>query len=298
MQAEGERKPWYKKFRYIALIILLVVVLVASFFPYFYHAPVSSDQVRLNLTVDYMANSYNSTTGLIPEQPGGHVFWLYSDNYLGVLALERYDPSNSSTSGFAAALDAALHGYLVTAPSNVVQNQYTALNSTNAFFDCSESYSIAWAQGEKLAGSSASTSVMTTANDLSSKCASQNYADLYLLQAVYYHRLGNSSGASYFFNKASSDFNGVGFTDLASNSTLYQTYKVALYVYASSCLGQTSSASYASAQTVLFGLQENSTGGFYTGYTGPAHGNGSVNTETTALAALAIEQVTKPSSSC
>ena len=298
MQTEGVRKPWYRKLRYIVLLVLLLVVLVASFFPYFYHAPVSRNQERLNLAVDYMANSYNSTTGLLPEQPGGHTFWLYSDNYLGVLALERYDPSNSSTTGFASALNAALGGYLVTAPPNVMQNEYTALNSTKAYFACSEPYSIAWAQGGKLAGSSASTAIMSTANDLSSKCASENYADLYLLQAVYDHRLGNSSGSSYFYNKASTDFNGVGFTDLASNSTLYQTYKVALYVYASSCLGQTSSASYASAQTVLFGLQDNSTGGFYTGYTGPAQGSGSVNTETTTLAALAIEQVIEPSSSC
>jgi hypothetical protein len=192
----------------------------------------------------------------------------------------------------------AIHGYLSTAPWKLTQNQYTALNSTTWSFNCSLPYAISWSQSGAVVGGTASTAIMTTANDWKPDCASQNYADLYLLQAVYYHRLGNSSGALYFLNKAAADFNGVGFTDLASNSTLYPTYKVALYAYASSCLGQTSEASFGGAVSILFSMQDNKTGGFFTGYTGPAHPNSSVNTETTALAAIALEQVIKPSSSC
>jgi len=298
METTGERKPWYKRTKYVILIVILVILLIASFVPQFIHTPVGTNQARLNLTIDYLAHNYNSTTGLIREYPLSHTYWLYSDNYLAVLALERYDPGNASTTGFAVALNAALEGYIATAPPSLMSNQYTALNSTSASFDCSANYGISWAQQGKLVGSNTATSIMTTSNDLSPSCASQNYADLYLLQALYYHRLGNSSGATYYFDKASKDFNGLGITDLASNSTMYQTYKLALFVYTSSCLGQQLSSSFASAQTVLFGLQDNSTGGFNTGYTVSGATNHSVNTETTALAALALEQIIKPSSSC
>ena len=298
MEAEGQRKPWYRKFRYQILIVLLVILLVASFAPYLYHTPVSNNQFRLNMTVDYFANNYNATMGLISEQPNTNTYWLFSDNYLASLALERYDPSNSSTTSFAIALDAAVGGYLATAPQSIRANQYTALNSTSTSFDCSANYEASWSEGSTLVGSSSIARVMTTSNDLNPNCASQNYADLYLLQAVYYHRLGNSTGASYFYNKASTDFNGVGFVDLASNATLYQTYKVALYVYASSCLGQASGSSFSSAESLLFSMQDNSTGGFFTGYTGTGHPNNSVNTETTALGALAMEQLFTPSTSC
>jgi hypothetical protein len=298
MEAEGQRKPWYRKIRYIVILAVLVILLVASFAPYLYHAPVTRNQARLNMAVDYLANNYNSTMGLVREYPGSNTYWLYSDNYLASLALARYDPTNSSTTGFASALEAAISGYLATAPASLWKNQYTALNSTESSFACSMPYEIAWTQAGTVVVSPRPTAIMTTANDQGPLCASQNYADLYLLQAVLYHRLGNSSAALHFYDEASADFNGVGVKDLASNSTLYQTYKLALYVYASSCLGQTSGASFGSAEAILFSMQDNSTGGFHTGYTGPAQPGSSVNTETTALAALALELIISPKGTC
>jgi hypothetical protein len=306
METEGAQKPWYRKVRYIVPIAILIVLLALPLFSYLYAVPPSADQVRLNMTIDYFANNYDLVTGLIPVTPTSHTFWLFSDNYLVLLAVARYDPSNSSTSGFASALNAALYGYAATLPPILTQNQYTALNSTTAYFDCSANYQLSWSASGQLIPGSGTASLLTTANDQSPACATQNYADLLFLQALYYHRLGNSTAASDYYELASSDYDGRGVADQAFNGTLYQTYKLALFVYTASCLGYSPATNETAAVATLFSLQDNSTGGFYTGYTvnltslnaSQLTPGGGVNTETTALAALALEQLINPSGAC
>ena len=297
----------------LVLVVLVIVLLVVYLIAFVTPTPPSPDKVRLNMTIDYFAKNYNATIGLIAETPGSHTFWLYSDNYLAVLAISRYEATNSSTSGFALALRTALDGYVATLPPSLVQSQYTVLNSTVGSFHCSANYSVAWTKGGQLVLGGGSASLMTTANNQSPSCASQNYADIMLLRAVYYNRVGNSTGASYYYGLADKDFDGLGFADLAyANSSLssyhnYQTYKLALFIYATYCLGeQGSSSDLAKATETLRFLQSNSTGGFAAEYTPnltslnapPATPGQAVNTETTALAALALEQVLAPSSSC
>jgi hypothetical protein len=308
MVIENASMPWHKKLKYRFLLLVLAVLLILSFLPYLYQPRLSASQLRLNKTIDYFTHNYNLTTGLIPEIPGSHTYWLYSDNYLVALALSRYGPRNGSTSGFASAIETALNGYRSTVPPSLLRNQYTALNSSSASFDCSSNHALSWT-GVNLNGSAV---LMTTANDLGPSCASGNYVDLILLQALYEHRLGNTSSATLFYNNASSHFDGYGFKDLAyisptsSSFGVYQTFKVALYVYATYCLGvQKSSPDLAAASAILREMQSNLTGGFTTGYAsntlalGPALTPvGGVNTETTALAALALEQMISPSASC
>ena len=292
-------KPWYRKTRYIILIGILVVLLAFSFLSGSMAPAKSSNQSRLDRTINYFAQTYNPTTGLISEAPQGTTYWLYSDNYLATLAIQRYDPSNSTTSSFAEALNAALGSYLATLPQGFEVSQYTALNSTSASFNCSDNYALNWtAEGKTATGPSPAT-VMTTVNDGSRNCASENYADILLLQALWFNKFGNSTVAASYYNKAASDFDGKGFVDLAYDGTAYQTFKLALYVYASSCLGETSGSNYATATKLLYSMQDNSTGGFYTEYNAQlSHSNATVNTETTALAALALEQLLHPSTGC
>ena len=306
METEKSPKPWYKKVRYLIPIALLVFLLGLTLVSYLFAVPPSANQVRLNRTIDYFANNYDMVTGLIPETPTSHAFWLFSDNYLALLAVARYDSSNSSTSNFAAALHAALYGYVATLPSNLTQNQYTALNSTTTSFGCSYNYRLSWSSGGQSVPGTGTAAVMTTANSQNPACLGQNYADLLFLQALYYHRLGNSTAASSYYHLASSDYNGIGLSDKAFNGTVYQTYKLALFVYTASCLGYAPETNTPSAVALLFSLQDNSTGGFYTGYTANATSlnspgftpTGGVNTETTALAALALEQLIKPTGTC
>jgi len=305
--------PFYRNWRYIIPVAVLVVLLLVSLFVAVPSAPKNSYQIALDRAIDYFHNNYSSTTGLIPESPGSSTYWLNSDNYLSTLAVSRYDPSNSSTAGFGSALHAALVGYVVTLPPALTQNQYEALNSTSAYFRCSANYMLGWSTGNQSFQGHGPVLLMTTANDLSPACASQNYADLLFLQALYYHRIGNLSAASNLYQSGVKDFDGFGFADVAySNSSstsyhLYQTYKVALFVYTTSCLGlQSSSQDIGKATSILMSMQSDSTGGFATSYqpnltslnapqVTPGQG---VNTETTALAALALELVIHPLGSC
>lgn len=306
METGTPSKPWYRRIRYIVPVGILVILLILTLFDSIYTMPPSANQVRLNLTIDYFANNYDLTTGLIPETPTGHTFWLFSDNYLVLLAVSRYDTSNSSMSSFAAAMNAALYGYVATLPSDLVQNEYTALNSTTSSFACSTNYQLSWSSNSQLVPGTGKATLMTTANNQSPNCASQNYADLLFLQALYYHRLGNSTAATNYYTQASGDYDGKGVADLAYNGTVYQTYKLALFVYTASCLGYSPAANDTTAVNTLFALQDNSTGGFYAGYTvnltslnaAQFTPTGGVNTETTALAALALEQLIHPSSTC
>ncbi|MDE1858788.1 MAG: hypothetical protein KGI26_06965, partial [Thaumarchaeota archaeon] len=285
---------------------LLVIIVLVGLFPAA-PAPKSRDQVALDRAVEYFVKNYNATLGLVSETPGSNVYWLYSDNYLASLALGRYSQSNQSAANFALVLREAVGGYLATLPSTVGQNQYSSLNSTAAYFSCSADYTISWSGPGQASLGNGSAVLKTTANNHSPSCAGQNYADLLFLQAVHYHRAGNSALATSTYSQAASDFEGSGFVDLQNNgtatssssTTVYQTYKLALYVYATYCLGvQQSATNLAAAQTTLLHLQDNSTGGFYTSYVqGPTHAS-AVNTETTALAALALELMIHPTSSC
>ena len=308
MEFEGTRKPWYAKFRYLFLVAVIATLLSVSLISFLVPpAPKSGDQVALDRAVTYFFRNYNYTLGLIREAPGSHTFWLASDNYLADLALTRYSSSNQTTSNFGLAVFTALSGYEATLPAPLTHSQYAALNSTKAYFDCSADYSISWSTGGQAASGSASALLMTTANDQGPACASQNYADLLFLQAVYYHRLGDPTDASSFYQAGAKDFDGTGFVDLANQGSAYQTYKVALYVYATICLGEQAKApGLPAAESTLLHLQSNSTGGFATSY-GPnlttlnAPGitpTSGANTETTALAALALELMIHPTASC
>ncbi|MDG6909420.1 MAG: hypothetical protein JRN08_03535 [Nitrososphaerota archaeon] len=308
METQNPPRPWYKRLRYIIPIGLLVVLLVAALVPVPPGPPETRDQVALNRTIAYFADNYNVTTGLIPETPGSHAYWLYSDNYLATLAVARYSADNQSTGGFASALEAALGGYLATLPAPLGQNQYQALNSTRGYFDCSAAYTVSWSTGGSSAPGNGSAIVRTTANDQSPACAGQNYADLLFLQAVYYHRAGSVSQGLALYRQGAADFDGAGMRDVpfgeaASGSYgQYQTYKLALYLYAGTCLGQQSSdPNYPKLLPILLHQQDNSTGGFDTFYTGLANARNpgaGANTETTALAALALELVISPSGTC
>ena len=301
-------QPWFRKRRNQLLVIVLVLVIAVAAYNFSTSSlPKSPNQIALTRTVSYFVHAYNFTIGLVAETSGGHTYWLYSDNYLASLALQRYDPSNQSTTNFALAISEATGSYAGTIPSSDLVSQYTALNSTIASFSCPQSYRVSWTstQGNATQGLG-SADVETTANNGNSSCARQNYADVILLQAISSHIGGNDATASTLLQKAAGLFDGTGFADLAytnSNSTtkgVYQTYKLALYVIASSCLGRSSSdTTLPVVEGLLLRLQDNSTGGFYSGYASPGnHGATLVNTESTALGALAIEAMINPSASC
>lgn len=306
---EGEtvKKPWYKRRRYQVIVVVLILILILPALSYYQSSPPKTpEQVSLNKAMSYFVDNVNFTTGLIPQTPGSNTFWLYSDNYLASLAISRYTPVNQTMKEFAEALEYYTDAYASTMPAQIL-NQYEALNSTHASFRCSNSYTLSWNRTVSGSPGTPAAVIETTVNDGSPLCAapSQNYADLLFLQAVYYHRIGNSTGALEFYNLGAKDFDGIGIRDTAFTSPgpgqgEYQTYKIALYIYASACLGQSASDSnFPKLEPILLSQQDNATGGFYTGYTaGLQHGSSTVDTETTALAALALELLINPIGVC
>ena len=302
---EEKRTPWYRKTRYIVMIGILVVLLVFGLISNTVVPTKSSDQSRLDRTINYFAQNYNATTGLLPQATGSGVYWLYPDNYLVTLAIGRYNSGNATTSDFAQALYAAFDSYLSTLPKQYDASEYTALNSTAASFGCVNQYSLAWTPQSEIAPATARANIMTEVNTGSQSCSSGNFADILLLQALWYHRFGNSTAATHLYDLASADFNGDGFADAAYNGTSYQTSKLALFVYTSSCLA-INGTNYNSATKILFSMQDNSTGGFYQAYAPnttalnapPLTPVGGVSTDATALASLALEQLIHPSSGC
>ena len=293
--------------------MIVVAVIAISAFGYFVPtAPKSPNQVALDKTIAYFVHNYDPRVGLIPETPGGNTYWLYSDNYLASLSLSRYDSSNQSTTNFALAISQALGGYAATLPQSDVVSQYTALNSTSATFSCPLTFLLSWSappSGQPPGPGSAT--IETTANNGNSSCASQNYADTLLLQAIYCDRVRSNTSAimclpTAYLQKTAGLFDGTGFADVAFTNTnssskgVYQTYKLALYVIASTCLGVSSTdTNLPTIEGLMLHLQDNSTGGFYSGYTSPGnHGSTVVNTETTALASLALKAMLDPSAAC
>ncbi len=304
------RRRFFSKKRNVVLLVVLVLLIAVVVGPYLYPAaPKTPEQVALDRTMAYFAHGYSFTTGLIPNVPGGQVFWIYSDNYLASLAIARYAGQNQTLFDLSAALYYTLVGYASTVSLGGVLSQYSALNSTSASFRCPTDYVLSWsAEGNGSTAGVGETAIKTTINDGSSSCASpaQNYADLLFLQAVYYHRLGNSTGAIAYYHLGAADFDGKGIADAAYTTPgsgsyhQYQTYKTALYLYSAVCLGQQSQdINYPKLEPALMSMQDNSTGGFFTGYgSSLVPLSPSVNTETTALAALALELVASPTGLC
>lgn len=234
---------------------------------------------NLTAAVNYLVGRYNRTLGLIPET-NGSVYWLYSDNYLAALALSRYGASNATVSEIAYNISQTVSRYL---PAGAV-NQYTVLVSGGP---CSFS-----AAGQYDVTTIGTAQVRTVINNGTGTLDPSSYADIAFLDAICLS--ANPTQALQAYAIGRSMFNGAGFVDLpftdpsSSSYGQYQTYKLALFLYASTRLGQPTSGT---AFSLLLEMQAKD-GGFYTGYyEGYSHGRTTTNTETTSLALLALEGI-------
>lgn len=234
----------------------------------------SLDQ-NLSSASGYLVANYNPELGLIPETPGSPVYWLYSDNYLADLALAQYQ-GNATMPRVAANISQSIEMYL---PVPDVGNQYAVLGSNGVCsFPAALSFTLATVDGAQ---------IMTVKNNGTGVLNTADYADIDFLNAICQYHHNNMTGAILAYDEGMEMFDGAGFRDLPYNQTgQYQTYKVALFLYASATLGQPIDTA---ALSVLLKLQAPN-GGFYTGYDASySHGTTMTNTETTSLALLALE---------
>jgi hypothetical protein len=223
--------------------------------------------------VDYLLASYKPEVGLIPETPGSSTYWLYSDNFLAEQALLQYGQPNSNAFTIGQNIsrtlerDSALTG---------AQNQYAmALGDGPSQFHSAENYNVSSSDGAQ---------IRTTLNNGTGYLSVNQYADIAFLTAVCLRT--STSQALRDYEIGQKMYDGFGLKDLPYNQTgQYQTFKLALYVYASEALNQSVNQS---ALSTLIRMQAPN-GGFYTGY-GPNYSTmgTSTNAETTSLAVLAL----------
>jgi len=223
---------------------------------------------------NYLESNYNPQMGLISVTPGQGQYFLYSDNYLATLVLSGTCKDPTLANSMNGTLDQPQDS-----PSNI-PNQYMVLGCKGPYFDGSKDYDLS---GE----------VWTTINNQPGAPLNDSYADIAFLQAYYDKACtGNTSAAQTAFDAGAEAFNGIGITDIVYSSPQsssyhqYQTYKLALYVYTATLLGQKVPLS---ALVNLIRMQSTS-GGFYTGYDASYSDDGTLtNTETTCLAIMALQ---------
>ena len=237
---------------------------------------------NLASAANYLVLNYNSALGLIPETPGSNVYWLYSDNFLASLALAQYGQANTTISKVASDISVTITNYL---PLGSTVNQYTTLELGVCQYDSAVNDTVLV---------SGSTRIETVDDNGSGTLSVTEYADIALLDAVCQYHNGNTQAAMAAYQEGAKMFDGIGLADLPFNQTRqYQTYKLALFIFASVVLGQPVNGTALS--TLL--MMQAPDGGFYTGYDANySHGTTLTNTETTSLALLALESVSQGSS--
>jgi hypothetical protein len=218
---------------------------------------------------DYLLSNYNSSLGLIAETPSHQRYFLFSDNFLASVVLPKdcYDPSLANS------IDSTLARYN---PSKI-PNQYMVLECRGPYFNGSTNYEL-------------SGKVWTTINNGTGPHLNDSYADIAFLQAYFDLKCQHNAEKQSPFDAGANLYDGVGFNDSAfrvgPSAGIYQTYKLALYIYIAALLNQTVPLS---VLTNMMAMQNPAIGGFYTGYN-PNHSiNGTTNTETTCLAIMALE---------
>lgn len=182
----------------------------------------------LTNAVDFLLADYNPHLGLIPETPGSSVYWLYSDNFLAARALLQYGQGNSTITAVGQNISQTLQR---DSASTGADNQYsTSFGSGPCQIHSSGNYNVS--------SSDVGAQIETTLNNGTGYLSENHYADIAFLTAICLHDQGNATAIDAY-GVGWEMFSGIGFNDSASTPTSpYQTYKLALYVYASDILKQ------------------------------------------------------------
>ena len=269
-----------RKSRILVVAAVIIVVVIGAF--YLSALPRTSTSLATSKATAYLVSNYDSKVGLIPESPGYHTAWLYSDNYLAAMALRQVGISNSSITAIADNITATIEYYAPRLKD--ATNQYMVLGSAwngSCDFDAAGPYTVA---------RSLNITINATLNNMTGTLPDSDYADIAFLTAICLQHQGNHGMAVSAFNLGAKMFDGVGFKDSqftypGSSRGQYQTYKLALYMYAGKLLSQP--VNQGAVTTLL--MMQGSDGGFYTGYNSDlTHGITITNTETTSLALLAL----------
>ena len=294
----------------LVIVVLILAVVVALSFTGPSTPTFNPAQKAAYRALNYMIGYYSPEIGLLPSSSNSTTFYVYPDNYLASLSFSRFSPTNSTLVEVAEALNISAVSFQATIPSSYLESQYMTLNSTQGWFDCPQAYTMSWsasAPSTSPAGVSDGDTLSAVLNTGSTGCAtSMGSAEVDFIQAVYYHKLGDTATAMGFYSAGARFFDGTGLADSSftnsSSATYheYQTDSLSMYIFSSVCLSQTTAdANFQALGPALMKLQDNSTGGFYPAY-GPGFSTSGTQPDTlaTSLAALALEQLSAAPGTC
>jgi hypothetical protein len=217
----------------------------------------------------FLTNLFDAELGLLPEYRGAKVYWLFHDNYLAAKLLDAPRPD----------LSARIRASLVrhaTTNSGKIEILFGEAEQPLPF----RAYVLT-----NVANISGKTIRTERVTDRVTKDW-EDYADLLLLAAIAQSKT-NFVEARRCFDHADAMWDGRGLADrVVAKNKLYATYKLGLYLIASSRLN-ISSPHVGEARKRLLGLQ-NQAGGWITDYDAELKPHGLANVETTCLALLAL----------
>jgi hypothetical protein len=287
--------------------LLVVVIVLAGLNYYTYtilNSKISGEQARLTslakrVAVEagfgYLLINYNASLGLMRDSPDNaalqNTYFLYSDNYLAAVALWNYAADSPIVAKDIQGINQTMTADL--SKMKDVVNQYEALTTGTCAFNGSKDFPV------KTLGQAG---ILTTVNNQTADwLPASNYSDIAFLEAICYSREVSFAGPSYSLPDAQdayragvSNLKGLCFEDEAFTSPgsvsqgTCQTYKLALYIYASRLLGDPYPQSALNLLLNMSAPSGTDMGGFYTCYGTDLNPRCGTNVETTALAILAL----------
>ena len=255
--------------------------------------PVSSNLLarRITAACSFLKSLYNPSLGLIRSTPNGSIYYIASDNLLVEKALSSCDRTTSQAinQSIISCCDSGydqMHEALLGARIHIPINNsaiYTVANSTlGKLF-----------RGISPTNAGGNYTVLWEVHNATGTFPDCTYADVTVYTALELRLKGNGTGAQHEMDCLTAMFDGRGMVDeaykdgLAMEHGIYQSYKLALYIYAQ----QKISGTYFYGEENLFRLQ-GPDGGFHTGYDQiGTYAGTQENAETTSIAMIAISKL-------
>ncbi len=279
---------------FLLLITLFSAILLGSGLSTFVFAqPVSSSlvQQKLQSACSFLKSLYNPSLQLVRTTLTSNIYYIASDNILAEKALSTCYPTisqaiNQSISSCCNrgydGMHEALLGAKISIPIHTSTISIVANSTQGKLFrnitpaTAGGSYTILW-----------------NVNNATSIFADCTYADIAVYSALELKLEGNTTGVQHQMDCLSLMFDGRGLVDesykdgLSSEHGIYQTYKLALFLYAQ----QNARAPYYGPENTLLRLQ-GPDGGFHTGYDPAGTYSGTLeNAETTSIAIIAASSL-------
>jgi hypothetical protein len=278
--------------QFVAILITAIAVLGGLTSPVMGQST-SLVQQRIGAACQFLENLYNPVLGLVRSNPNSRVYYIASDNLLAWHALQDCNnPTAESTSSNITRsigpccsigddlMHTALFGEVIPVPFHMSNTLTVANSSIGRLFNgippskAGGNYTVLWEVHN-------STNVLPDCT----------YGDVTVYAALTHHWNSDITGAQHEMDCLRPMYDGHGIVDEAykdgafSEHGIYQTYKLALYIYAR----QKISNIYDYNAVDSLSRMQGPDGGFHTGYDTAGTYTGTLeNAETTSISIIAL----------